>query len=281
MQIGGIENAGKVRWEGCWRISKNMISYGHYLVKYIKMAQTRRTVMKGNKGGMKNVGPVPEGNNLGILDVLPQPMHGYGMAMQEMLEQILGYSYDWFYKGYLDVMGGLTPNITYPMVEGDTNEERSHVYIFDMFRFLGEFKRTHDVTRAYNIKGLTRTRAYRIKSRNKFFSDRWDDINEERFDNAEKALYERAVRGVEDPVFSSTGVIGYKTKYSDDLLKFLLAGNRATIYRKAEEKVRQQMEIQMQVKGTMGIEGLDLKKLSDTELQTLNDLIKKANNGTD
>jgi hypothetical protein len=56
----------------------------------------------------------------------------------------------------------------------------------------------------------------------------------------------------------------------------MLAGNRSTIYRKAEEKVRQQIDVEMKVKGGLGIEGLDLKKLAAAELDQLQSLLDKA-----
>jgi hypothetical protein len=119
------------------------------------------------------------------------------------------------------------------------------------------------------------------KSRHRWFSDLWDQINEERFDAAERALFDRSVHGVEEPIVANGQIVGAKTKYSDDLLKFLLAGNRATIYRKAEEKIRQQIDVEMKVKGGLGIEGLDLKKLSTAELDQLQALLDKAQEKVD
>jgi hypothetical protein len=84
------------------------------------------------------------------------------------------------------------------------------------------------------------------------------------------------VHGVEEPIISNGAIVGARTKYSDDLLKFMLAGNRAQIYRKVEEKVRQQIDVEMKVKGGLGIEGLNLKKLSTSEIDQLQQLLDKA-----
>ena len=47
-----------------------------------------------------------------------------------------------------------------------------------------------------------------------------------------------------------------------------------------DEKVRQQIDVEMKVKGGLGIEGLDLKKLSTDELGQLQALLDKAQENT-
>lgn len=242
--------------------------------------ESKRTILKKKAGGQKNVidGKMPPPRQRGILDVDPRPLHGMGEAAMAALEQILGFTFDEMRAKYVESIGGEAGIRTFfPMnVKGDSSEEKIARLVADMMRFLVEFKQTKDVIKAYNIDGLSRARAMEWKSRHRWFSDLWDQINEERFDAAERALFDRSVHGVEEPIFANGQLVGAKTKYSDDLLKFLLAGNRATIYRKAEEKVRQQIDVEMKVKGGLGIEGLDLKKLSTAELDQLQALLDKA-----
>lgn len=242
--------------------------------------ESKRTILKKKAGGQKNVAndKMPPPRNRGILDVEPRPLHGMGDAAMQALEQIVGHTYDELYAKYLESIGGESAirTFTTDKVRGDSPEEKISRLVADMMRFLAEFKSTKDVIKAYNIDGLSRSRAMEWKTRHRFFSDLWDQINEERFDAAERALFERSVHGVEEPIIANGQIVGAKTKYSDDLLKFLLAGNRATIYRKVEEKVRQQIDVEMKVKGGLGIDGLDLKKLSDGELTQLQELLDKA-----
>ena len=255
---------------------------GHWAVKYPCMPSTesKRAILKKKAGGQKNVmnDKMPPPRNRGVLDNDPRPLHGMGEAAIQALEQIIGYTFDEMHAKYLESIGGeqAIRTFTTDKVRGDTPEEKIARLVADMMRFLAEFKSTKDVIKAYNIDGLSRSRAIEWKTRHQFFNEMWDQINEERFDAAERALFDRSVNGVEEPIISNGQVVGAKTKYSDDLLKFLLAGNRATIYRKAEEKVRQQIDVEMKVKGGLGIEGLDLKKLSTAELDQLQALLDKA-----
>lgn len=241
--------------------------------------ESKRAILKKKAGGQKNVaGDKIRPNMRGVLDVEPRPLHGMGDHNMIALEQTLGFTFGEMQARYIESIGGESAirNFTTDKVRGDTPEEKIARVVADMMRFLAEFKTTKDVIKAYNIDGLSRARVYDWKVRHRFFSDLWDQINEERFDAAERALFERSVNGVEEPIISNGAIVGVKTKYSDDLLKFLLAGNRATIYRKVEEKVRQQIDVEMKVKGSLGIEGLDLKKLSDTELVQFQELLDKA-----
>lgn len=256
--------------------------YGHWAVKYPCMPsnESKRAILKKKAGGHKNVinGDMPPPRNRGVLDVDPRPLHGMGEAAMASLEQAIGFTFTEMREKYVESIGGeaYIRNMTTDKVRGDTPEEKVARLVADMMRFLAEFKTTKDVIKAYNIDGLSRARAMDWKMRHRFFSDLWDQINEERFDVAERALFDRSVHGVEEPIISNGAIVGARTKYSDDLLKFMLAGNRAQIYRKVEEKVRQQIDVEMKVKGGLGIEGLNLKKLSTSEIDQLQQLLDKA-----
>lgn len=242
--------------------------------------ESKRAILKKKAGGQKNVigGKMPPPRQRGILDVDPRPLHGMGDVAMAALEQVLGFTFDEMRAKYVESIGGeqAVRIFTTDKVRGDSPEEKVARVVADMMRFLAEFKQTKDVIKAYNIDGLSRSRAIEWKTRHRFFNDMWDQINEERFDAAERALFDRSVHGVEEPIVANGAIVGARTKYSDDLLKFLLAGNRATIYRKAEEKIRQQIDVEMKVKGGLGIEGLNLKKLSTSELDQLQALLDKA-----
>jgi hypothetical protein len=242
--------------------------------------ESKRAIAKKKVGGHKNVinGDMPPPRNRGVLDVDPRPLHGMGEAAMASLEQTLGFTFAEMQAKYIESIGGEAGIRTFfpSNVKGDTSEEKIARLVADMMRFLAEFKTTKDVIKAYNMDGLSRARVYEWKTRHQFFSELWDQINEERFDVAERALFDRSVHGVEEPIISNGAIVGARTKYSDDLLKFMLAGNRAQIYRKVEEKVRQQIDVEMKVKGGLGIEGLNLKKLSTSEIDQLQQLLDKA-----
>ncbi len=64
------------------------------------------------------------------------------------------------------------------------------------------------------------------------FAEQYGDCFEDGTDLLETVAHERAVNGVADPIFNKDGEqVGERRKYSDDLLKFTLAGRRPERYR--------------------------------------------------
>ena len=61
----------------------------------------------------------------------------------------------------------------------------------------------------------------RIRRLDPDFSAQWDEAIDTAMDILEDAAHERAVDGVEEPVFHKGVVVGYKLRYSDGLLTTL------------------------------------------------------------
>lgn len=68
------------------------------------------------------------------------------------------------------------------------------------------------------------------------FSDQVDFAIEMFNAKLEEAAVERAVEGVDEPIYYQGEHVGDKKKYSDDLLKFLMQANNPTKYGKADGK---------------------------------------------
>lgn len=68
------------------------------------------------------------------------------------------------------------------------------------------------------------------------FSDQVDFALEMFNAKLEEAAIERAVEGVDEPIYYQGEHVGDKKKYSDDLLKFLMQANNPTKYGKADGK---------------------------------------------
>jgi len=71
----------------------------------------------------------------------------------------------------------------------------------------------------------------RIRRLDPDFSAQWDEAIDTAMDILEDAAHERAVDGVEEPVFHKGVVVGYKLRYSDGLLTTLLKANNPDKYR--------------------------------------------------
>lgn len=71
----------------------------------------------------------------------------------------------------------------------------------------------------------------RIRRLDPDFSAQWDEALDTAMDILEDAAHERAVDGVEEPVFHKGEIVGYKLRYSDGLLTTLLKANDPDKYR--------------------------------------------------
>lgn len=87
--------------------------------------------------------------------------------------------------------------------------------------------------RAANISSAT---AYHLRNADDDFRQAWDDAMEDSIDTMEEEARRRAVDGVEEPVFGKDGeIVGYKQRYSDTLLTFLLKGRRRNVFGDKQE----------------------------------------------
>lgn len=97
---------------------------------------------------------------------------------------------------------------------------------------------------------------YKCRKSDPEFAKAWDEAKEEAMDLLEDEAFRRAHDGVEDPQFYKGEVAGYKTKYSDSLIMFLLRAGRP-------EKFRENIKIDGELRGKLGIAVLPMTALDD------------------
>jgi hypothetical protein len=93
-----------------------------------------------------------------------------------------------------------------------------------MARFLRMLSATHSVSAAARSVGMSRQSAYRLRSRLKgqAFDLAWDVAFHHSYDNLAHAALERALNGVEIPVFCNGEQVGSYRKYDERLTIALL-----------------------------------------------------------
>jgi hypothetical protein len=89
-------------------------------------------------------------------------------------------------------------------------------------QFLDGLAETASVTAAAGRVGLTTTSAYRLRQKSPMFAQAWAQALERATVDLEAIAFERAVHGVEEPVFHDGKQVGVKRRYSDRLLLALL-----------------------------------------------------------
>jgi AcrR family transcriptional regulator len=99
-----------------------------------------------------------------------------------------------------------------------------------MEAFLERLRGGASIAQAAKIAGIPRRTVYEWRDQSEDFRKAWDEAIEEGTDLLEDAARQRAVEGVQEPVFYKGEVVGYVTKHSDTLLIFLLKARRK-IYR--------------------------------------------------
>jgi hypothetical protein len=94
-----------------------------------------------------------------------------------------------------------------------------------MARFLRELSATHSVAAAARSVGMSRQSAYRLRSRLKGhpFDLAWDVAFQHSYDNLAHAALERALNGVEMPVFFAGEQVGSYRRFDERLTVALLA----------------------------------------------------------
>jgi hypothetical protein len=94
-----------------------------------------------------------------------------------------------------------------------------------MAAFLRQLSATHSVSAAARSVGMSRQSAYRLRSRLKggAFDLAWDVAFHHSYDNLAHAALERALNGVEIPIFHKGEQVGSYRKYDERLTLALLA----------------------------------------------------------
>jgi len=97
--------------------------------------------------------------------------------------------------------------------------------------FLSHLETSGNVKSALEKSGLPLKVAYRLKKTDKDFDQVWNLAIDSSMGLLESEAYRRAFEGVKEPVFRKNGQVGVVTKYSDQLLMFLLKGHNPEKYR--------------------------------------------------
>ena len=94
--------------------------------------------------------------------------------------------------------------------------------------FLAELARSANVAASIRATGLSDTTVYRRRQQHEAFRARWAAALREGFAKLEEMLLERALNGVEKPVWHGGKQVGTMREYSDRLALALLNAHRAT-----------------------------------------------------
>ncbi len=98
-----------------------------------------------------------------------------------------------------------------------------------MVQFLQELAETHSIASAARAVGVSRQAAYRLKARQRGepFDIAWETALQDGYDALHQAALERALNGVEVPVYHRGELIGTRRAFDERLTVFLLSkGNK-------------------------------------------------------
>jgi hypothetical protein len=96
--------------------------------------------------------------------------------------------------------------------------------------FLEALANTGDVAAAAQAAGLSRATLYARRDRNQAFRKAWDKAMDAALDQLESTLLQRALNGVEKPVYYAGKEVGVVRHFSDTLAMFLLKGRKPGAY---------------------------------------------------
>jgi len=127
--------------------------------------------------------------------------------------------------------------------------------------FLGILSKRANVTEACAAAGIERATAYKRRSENGPFSDRWDQAISEASDALMEEAWRRAVEGVDRPVFQGGAQEGSVREYSDRLMERLLEAHHPA-FRRLQR---------LEVTGANGgpVQHQTVQDLSDAELMAI------------
>ncbi len=115
------------------------------------------------------------------------------------------------------------PNHTPPALIPPTHA--THWSRAKMARFLAELAATHSVSAAARVVGMSRQSAYRLKARLRDdpFDLAWEAAVQSGYDALHQAALDRALNGVEVPVYHRGELVGTRRAFDERLTVFLLS----------------------------------------------------------
>lgn len=117
--------------------------------------------------------------------------------------------------------------------------------------FLAELERTGRVVDAAHAAGLTTSTVYRLRDRSDAFAAAWDHARAHCYERVEEAAFERAVEGVEVPVYYRDQVVGTRRKYSDTLALAIMRRTKNATDSVERERLRAQVEDELREAGRL------------------------------
>jgi len=93
-------------------------------------------------------------------------------------------------------------------------------------RFLKELAESRNVTVAARAVGIARRAALELRAADEDFALAWADAEEEATDLLEHAVRQRAMKGVEEPVYYHGQVVGHVRRFSEELMLLFLRAER-------------------------------------------------------
>lgn len=117
--------------------------------------------------------------------------------------------------------------------------------------FLAELERTGRVVDAAHAAGLTTSTVYRLRDRSDAFAAAWDHARAHCYERVEEAAFERAVEGVEVPVYYRDQVVGTRRKYSDTLALAIMRRTKNATDSVERERLRAQVEEELREAGRL------------------------------
>lgn len=109
--------------------------------------------------------------------------------------------------------------------------------------FLGVYAKCGGIRRAASAIGINTSLHYIWLRANPDYAEAFRQAQEEVGDFLEECAISRATEGVEEPVFYQGEIVGYITRRSDGLLKFLLRGAKPHKYQERIDVTQRSLQI--------------------------------------
>lgn len=96
--------------------------------------------------------------------------------------------------------------------------------------FLKHLAKNANVSKSAKLARISTSSLYNYRARTPSFAAAWEEAMSEALDDLEQHVIERAMHGVEKPVFFGGNQIGTVRNYSDALAMFILKARRPEVY---------------------------------------------------
>jgi hypothetical protein len=130
--------------------------------------------------------------------------------------------------------------------------------------FLAQLRLSGHVTNSAQAVGYAdATYLRKLRAKDADFAQEWEEAMVAAVEDIlEPEAMRRAVNGVQEPVFHKGDVVGYKTRYSDQLMMFLLKGGKP-------DKYGNNVKVDGEIRGKFGIAAIPVvaKSIEDWELE--------------